>query len=181
MDIRSAYLMANIPIPQYMSVPKGVEPPEKGMVWLLKKALYGMRDSAAAWHKMFKTDLLEWGFQQSTADPCLFTKRKGDAFLRVLLFVDDLAIVNDKTVEGRALKKWLKEKINDKYKFSTSPDDNVYLGMALERTEEGHLVLTQKAYIERVMATLGFENCTAGLDPEPWRKGECGGLPEGRT
>lgn len=179
LDIRSAYLMADIPIPQYMSVPKGVDAPEKGMVWLLKKALYGMRDSAAAWHKMFRADLLEWGFQQSTADACLFTKREGDSFLRVLLFVDDLAIANDKTVEGRALKEWLKGKISDKYKFSTSPDDNVYLGMTLERTEAGHLVLTQKAYIERMMATLGFEGCRQVWTPSPGGRVSVEDCPKG--
>ena len=43
---------------------------------------------------LFKKDLLDWGFQKSTADPCLFTKRKEGAFLQVLLFVDDLAIAN---------------------------------------------------------------------------------------
>jgi hypothetical protein len=167
LDIRSAYLMADTAVPKYMSVPKGVKVPKKGLVWLLKKALYGMRDSAALWHKQFRADLLEWGFKPSTADPCLFVKVDGGSMLRVLLFVDDLAITNDKTPGGRELKKWFIARIKDKYEFSSSPDDNVYLGMTLETSEHGHLVLTQRAYIERMMATLGMENCRQVWTPSP--------------
>ena len=46
LDIRSAYLKADTPVPKYMSVPKGVTPPKPGLVWLLKKAIYGMRAGA---------------------------------------------------------------------------------------------------------------------------------------
>ena len=170
MDIKSAYLKADTLVEKYMSVPRGVPVPRKGLVWLLKKALYGMKDSAAAWHKKFKADLIAWGFTPSTADPCLFIKRRGQEVLRVLLFVDDLAIVNAKTSEGRALLKWFKSQIKTKYEFSSSPDDNVYLGMTLERTKEGHLVVTQRAYIERMMTTLGFEDCAPVWTPSPGGK-----------
>ena len=142
-----------------MSVPKGVTPPKPGLVWLIKKALYGWRDSAAAWHKTFREDLLRWGFEPCASDARLFLKREGGAIMRVLLFVDDLAIAVDDTEGGRALEEWFKEKIKEKYEFSTSPDDNVYLGMTLEKTTDGHIVLTQRAYIERMMTTLGFEDC----------------------
>ena len=165
LDIRSAYLKADAPVAKYMSVPKGVTPPKPGLVWLLKKAIYGMRDSAAAWHKQFRADLLGWGFKACASDPCLFLKREGNDIMRVLLFVDDLAIAVDKTPGGAALEKWLEEKINEKYEFSSSPDDNVYLGMTLERTAGGHLVLTQRAYIERMMTKLGFENCRTAWTP----------------
>ena len=159
LDIRSAYLKADAPVPKYMSVPKGVTPPKSGLVWLIKKALYGWRDSAAAWHKTFREDLLRWGFEPCASDACLFLKREGEAIMRVLLFVDDLAIAVDDTKEGQALEGWFKAKIKEKYEFSTSPDDNVYLGMTLEKTTDGHIVLTQRAYIERMMTTLGFEDC----------------------
>ena len=84
--------------------------------------------------------------------------------------MDDLAIVSAKTAEGRALRKWFEEQIKTQYEFSSSPDDNVYLGMTLERTKEGHLVLTQRAYIARMMATLGFEDCAPVWTPSPGGK-----------
>ena len=57
LDIRSAYLKARCPVKKWMTPPKGVVPPKPGLVWLLHKAIYGLRDSAAAWHETFKKDL----------------------------------------------------------------------------------------------------------------------------
>ena len=40
----------------------------------------------------------------------------------------------------------------------------------MERTKEGHLVVTQRAYIERMMTTLGFEDCAPVWTPSPGGK-----------
>lgn len=61
LDIRSAYLTADLDIPQHMTPPKGVEPPRPGHVMLLEKGLYGLRQGARLFHEKFKTDLLRSG------------------------------------------------------------------------------------------------------------------------
>ena len=71
-DIRSAYLKADLDVKLFMSPPKGVEPPEPGQVMRLDKALYGSKQAGRQWHQKFKGELLNWGFQVSHADPCLF-------------------------------------------------------------------------------------------------------------
>ena len=85
-DIRSAYLKADLKIKQYMTPPMGVTPPKPGMVMRLDKGLYGLVQSGRRWNEQFNKNLLSWGFKASAADPCLYVKSKGDSEIRVLLF-----------------------------------------------------------------------------------------------
>ena len=66
-DIRSAYLKAKLDIPQYMTPPDGVSPPVPGQVMKLLRGLYGLRQSGRGWHLKFRKNLLDWGFQASSA------------------------------------------------------------------------------------------------------------------
>ena len=159
-DIKSAYLMADQDVPLYMTPPKGVEPPKPDHVMLLVKAIYGLRSSAYLWHKKIREDLRRWGFKSTTSDPCLFLKQDGDAQLRVLLFVDDLCMMNDASTKGKAMKSLFMKQIEEKYQFSSSPDDDVYLGMRVRRMGEFQIVLTQAGYIREVVTKFGFGECS---------------------
>ena len=75
LDINLAYL--NVPLKEdvYMYPSAGSKTP-KGLVWRLKKSLYGLRQSGRNWNKLFVSSLCsnEFGFIQHTGDPCLFTR-----------------------------------------------------------------------------------------------------------
>jgi hypothetical protein len=55
----------------YMDCPKGMVCQEDECL-LLEKTLYGLVPSARAYYKKFMAVLLEEGFMQSAADPCLY-------------------------------------------------------------------------------------------------------------
>ena len=167
-DIASAYLTSSSRIRQYTRPPPGVSPPEVGMVWRLDRCLYGLKDSGRAFHLKFRKDLIEWGFKASEADPCLFIKRHRGEVLRVLLFVDDMAVFNDSTAAGRAMKERFMKAITDKgYKYSAQPDDNVYLGLTVKVTKNGFLVLTQERYIGDLAAKYEMTQCSPVNTPQP--------------
>ena len=77
-DIKSAYLQAELDVKLYMTPPAGVKPPKPGMVMRLDRALYGTKQAGRCWNKKFIGNLVDWGFTPSSADPCLFTKRDGE-------------------------------------------------------------------------------------------------------
>ena len=170
LDIRSAYLTADLDIPQHMTPPKGVEPPQPGHVMLLEKGLYGLRQGARLFHEKFKKDLKAWGFRSGSGDPCLYVKQDGDDQIRILLFVDDLAIFSDSTEGGRALKADLRTKIESKYEYSTGHEEHVYLGMAIHRINKNQIFLTQSRYIEDVMIKFGFNECRSVKTPSTGAK-----------
>ena len=180
-DIQSAYLMSSPKIVQFSHPPPGVSPPEVGMVWRLDRSLYGLKDSGRSFHLLFRKDLLQWGFKASEADPCLFIKRHKGEMIRVLLFVDDMAIFNDSTPEGRKMKKDFMGAIERKgYKYSNQADDNVYIGLTVKTVAStGQLVLTQDRYIGDLAAKHNLEDCGPVYVPAPGGSVSVSDCPEG--
>ena len=66
-DIHTAYLYAGLDTVVYLQPAPGFE--EAGYVWRLKKAVYGLKNSARCWNKHFHAHLLSIGFVQSQFDP----------------------------------------------------------------------------------------------------------------
>ena len=164
LDIRSAYLTADLDIPQYMTAPAGVTPPQPDWVMRLERGLYGTVQGARCFHLKFRRELLEWGFEASMADPCLFIRRVGDGeggtghseVIRVLLFVDDMMIVTSKTEQGRALKAELMEKIEGVYEYSTDDAKDMYIGCQVRSVGKNALFLHQLRYIEDFAIKFGL-------------------------
>ena len=111
----------------------------------------------------FHEDLPRWGFKACKgSDPCLFVKRVNGSIIRVLLFVDDMAIFHDSDANGMKLKEDLIKAVKDAgYEYSSSDDDNVYLGMAVTQINATCLRLSQERYIKEVMLKYGFNDCDA--------------------
>ena len=145
------------------------------MVMRLDDGLYGLVQSGRRWNEQFNKDLLSWGFKASAADPCLYVRSKGDSEIRVLLFVDDMAIMSDTTPDGLTMKEELIQAVKDEgYEYSSSDDDDVYLGMAVKRINKTALFLTQGRYVRDVMLKFGFAGCKKTLSPAPGASGKVG-------
>ena len=180
-DVKSAYLQAKLKIPQYMKPPKGVSPPEEGWVMKVVKSLYGLRNAGREWHDLFRKDLLEWGFEQGNADPCLFTKRrKNGSFLRILLFVDDMAVFHDP--ETDMLSEFTKQ-VESKYEYSDN-ENNVYLGMTVTQVGPNSYHLGQQRYILDVLRKYDMEDCKSVFTPwsgDPVSKLDCPQVAPGKN
>ena len=163
-DVRSAYLEAPMDIVQFMIPPPGVPPPEPGMVMKLVKGLYGTVQGGRLWHRKFRGDLLRWGFVASAADSCLFTKRDSEGrFIRILLFVDDLAIFTPRDAAGEAMRKDLLGNIAKQYKFSTNEGvDDVYIGLKITRVGKNGIFLSNLRYTLEACIKHGY----IGVDGE---------------
>jgi Reverse transcriptase (RNA-dependent DNA polymerase) len=76
----------------YMDYPKGLPNHKNYNCVRLKKALYGLVQSARQFYKKFTKILKEIGFEQSNAEPCLFHANK-EGRLLLILHVDDCYVV----------------------------------------------------------------------------------------
>ena len=73
MDVNSAYLNGDIDKDIFMSQPPGFQDKKyPNWVCLLGKGLYGIKQAGRLWYAVIKAFLLEIGFRQSDADPCVF-------------------------------------------------------------------------------------------------------------
>jgi hypothetical protein len=75
---------------------------EQGSVMVIKKALYGLKSSGAAWRALFAMTLTEMGYMSTKADPDVWIRPqvKPDGFEyyeMVLVYVDDIMVLSHDT------------------------------------------------------------------------------------
>ena len=173
-DVKSAYLEADMDMPVYINIPGVKTPP--GMGHRLVKSLYGTKQAGHNWHETIVPKLTnEWGFKQSIADPCMFyhnTSKKDYCIL--CLFVDDFSITSTRGhTKSRDL--FLK-RLNQIYKTSRSDDSNVYLGIRCRRLGPHKIFLDQELYVIQFLHAYGFSQVRPASTPTsgaPLSKNQC--------
>jgi len=120
LDVRQAYLYAELDRPLFMRVPPGLVRTDahgNKLVCKLGKSLYGLRQAAREWNTLFVTFLVAWGFAQSAADTCLFFFKVASKLVMIIvIWVDDVICasandsVRDKFVVDLAVKFTIEEK-----------------------------------------------------------------------
>ena len=73
-DIKAAYLNAELKEKIYLKIPKGDKNFNTGKYWLLKKALYGLKQSGRAWNREITKFFKEIGLIKLDTDECIFCK-----------------------------------------------------------------------------------------------------------
>ena len=95
MDVKTTFLHGELEETIYMKQPEGFEIHNKGSecVCLLKKSLYGLKQSPRQWYKRFDTFVIESGFSRSSYDRSLYFKSlRSKEAIYLLLYVDDILL-----------------------------------------------------------------------------------------
>lgn len=72
--------------------PEIIHPDKPKHVYLLRKSLYGLKQSLRAWYQRFATYILSLGFFNSKCDTSLFNFHHGTDDAYLLLYVDDIIL-----------------------------------------------------------------------------------------
>ncbi|OLQ14783.1 Copia protein [Symbiodinium microadriaticum] len=165
-DIRSAFTQT--PIPPYAARRYMLRPPrwlvELGLAepdeyYSLGKVLYGFKEAPAWWSEHRDSKLLTAAFlgcrlEQGTSDPSLWRIMKGEELKGYLVtYVDDFLLLSD-SVTARGLHQWLLEEAGwetDGLSEAKPGEPVRFLGMQLERHEDGHFSLNQESYIDELV------------------------------
>lgn len=166
MDVDTAYLYGKLDEDIYMSQPEGfVDPNYPNHVCKLLRSLYGLKQAAKVWNQTLHIFLLENGFLQSTADPCiyLYSDPKGKIILAV--YVDDLLIIC--TTEDQ--RNFVKNLLSKKFNMKDLGEAHYILGIQLIRSSDGSIVLSQSTYLSNMLEQFGMSDCKTIATPT------CGG------
>ena len=154
-DISAAYLTAKLLEDIYCLPPEGMEIPEgmENKVLKLKKALYGLKQAGRAWNKKLTKWLTEYGFAVSTSDPSLFMMKRViddiEQTIRLNVHVDDaFAMFTNK--------QWYQEfktELQRTFDLSSSADSDVFLGITIERLSDGAIKISQRRYVDDIVAS----------------------------
>ncbi|CAE7242289.1 GIP, partial [Symbiodinium microadriaticum] len=130
----------------------------------LGKVLYGFKEAPAWWSDHRDTKLLTASFlgchlEQGTSDPSLWRIMKGEDLKGFLVtYVDDFLILSDGST-ARGLHQWLLEGAGwetDGLSEARPGEPVRFLGMQLERHEDGHFSLNQESYVDELVRAYGL-------------------------
>ena len=122
---------------------------KEGHVCLLKKSLYGLKQSPRQWYKRFDAFMIGNGYHTSEYDNCVYHKELVDgSFIYLLLYVDDMLIACKNMSEINSLK----TQLQGEFEMKDLGAAKKKLGMEIHRDQKvGKLYLSQKKYIEKVL------------------------------
>ncbi|GJR70550.1 retrotransposon protein, putative, ty1-copia subclass [Tanacetum coccineum] len=113
LDVKTAFLHGNLEEVIYMRQPPGYEQGNK--VCLLKKSLYGLKQSPRQWYRRFDEYMLSNGFKRSSYDSCVYYRSYAPGeYIYLLLYVDDMLIACKSKAEIGSAKSLLKKEFDMK-------------------------------------------------------------------
>ncbi|KAG8475835.1 hypothetical protein CXB51_032770 [Gossypium anomalum] len=157
LDVKIVFLHRELEEDIYMQQPEGFIVSEKeDYVCLLKKSLYGLKQSPRQWYKRFDSFMTSHDFKRSSFDSCVYFKKNNDgSFVYLLLYVDDMLIAAKDKGEIRKVKAQLSEEFEMK---DLGPVKKI-LGMEILRDRKASkLYLSQKGYIEKVLYRFNMQS-----------------------
>uniref|UniRef100_A0AAG5CP00 Reverse transcriptase Ty1/copia-type domain-containing protein n=1 Tax=Anopheles atroparvus TaxID=41427 RepID=A0AAG5CP00_ANOAO len=159
-DIKTAYLHGVLKEEIFMRQPPGYESGKPNEVCLLRRSIYGLKQAARVWNTKIDEVLKTMGFIQSTADPCLYIRKKANKFLFVLVYVDDVIVICNTEEEFAKVIHVLK--LN--FTISTMGNLKFFLGIRI-RLDDGRYCIDQQAYLERVLERFGMRDAKPSKYP----------------
>ena len=163
MDVKSAYLNADIHEDIYLQPAEGFEEfnnlGEK-LVWKLNKSLYGLKQSGRNWNNMLSSFLITENFEQSMADPCLYSKSVEGACVILIVWVDDIVIASDDSILLNAVKMSL----SFKFKMKDLGILSWFLGMEFN-FQKSCISMSQHKYIEKLLSKFKMSDCAPKIIP----------------
>jgi hypothetical protein len=163
MDVNNAFLHGELQEDVYMAIPEGVQVDKQNQVCKLLKSLYGLKQASRKWYEKLTSLLISEGCTQSTADYSLFTMRKGNQFIALLVYVDDIILAGTDLTEFTRIKAIL----DTKFKIKDLGVLKYFLGLEVAHSEQG-ITISQRKYCLDLLkdsGLLGSKPAITLLDP----------------
>jgi hypothetical protein len=153
LDVSNAFLHGTLKEEVYMSPPRDFFKLPPGKCLKLKKCLYGFKQASREWNLKLKQVLAVQNFFPLKSDPCVFKHSGGKGVISVhvddLLFATSDELFREQVIKG----------ISQELKITDDGLLNSYIGIQVHWDKLGNAFLYQHAYLKRVLARFGMENC----------------------
>uniref|UniRef100_A0A1J3IYK5 Retrovirus-related Pol polyprotein from transposon TNT 1-94 n=1 Tax=Noccaea caerulescens TaxID=107243 RepID=A0A1J3IYK5_NOCCA len=164
MDVKTAFLHGDLEERILMKQPDGfIKKGDENKVCLLRKSLYGLKQSPRQWNIKFDSFMKEANFIRSEYDQCVYMRNiHNEKAVYLLLYVDDILIASGSMSEIRSVK----DSLSSKFEMKDMGKASRILGMDIIRDRErGTLQLSQESYIEKVLKTFGMTEAKPTTTP----------------
>lgn len=163
LDVTTAFLNGNLKENIYMEKPEGYTVENcNDKVLLLRKAIYGLKQSSRAWYERVDDCLTKEGFKKSQLEPCLYTKMYNDVKVMIALYVDDFFVFSNSELETSKITNVLSKN----FKIKDLGQLRQCLGMRVTIDKDKNVIkLDQEQYIEKLLNKFNMVNCKLADTP----------------
>lgn len=128
-DIKNAFVQGTLEEDVWVEQPPGFHTGAPGTACHLIKALYGLKQAPRVWHTRLHTELVDYGFTASKADPSLYTYHDKTGTVYLLSYVDDILIASSAITTIEKVKAFIKRT----FPARDLGEATYYLGINLSR------------------------------------------------
>ncbi|XP_073121790.1 uncharacterized protein [Henckelia pumila] len=155
LDVKNAFLNGDLEEEMYMEPPPGFTDQFRPNVCMLKKSLYGLKQSPRAWFERFTKFVRSQDYYQGQSDHTLYTKRSNSGKISVLIvYVDDIILTGDDIEETHRLKKSLSRE----FEMKDLGQLKYFLGIEVAKSKRG-ITVSQRKYILDLLQDTGMSGC----------------------
>ena len=128
---------------------------KKDWIWILRRALYDLKQSSREWYQILSTFLKSQRFEHLKSNHFVFINKK--LRLIVSIYVNDLLIIESR--EFKTIKK-LKQILSKRFSMTDLNSCHHYLNMIVTRDREKKtLSLSQSTYIQKILTRFDMKDC----------------------
>ena len=151
MDVKSAFLQGT-PLDRNVFMEPPVEFKKEGIVWKLKKTVYGLYDASRSWYFAVKDQLKKFGMKSVSGDDAFFTmNRNGKLYGMTVLHVDDFLVAGSPEFLSR-----LSTQLEKRFTFGRTEFTKFkFTGLNIEQTADG-IYVDQVDYIRNIQPISSF-------------------------
>ena len=137
--------------------------PEGGVVWKLKRALYGLKNAPKLWQQHLAATLESQGFRRMKSDPNLYYSASRKVY--ILCYVDDLMIFGNKKAVAEVAESLQKELLLRVTGELSEGQEATFLGRRARRTSTSVEMFMETSYIDSILEQAGMKTCKAAPTP----------------
>ena len=161
LDVSNAFLYGDLDEQVFMEQSPGyVAQVESSEVCLLKKAIYGLKQSPRAWFHKFSQLLFSYGFVSIVSDPTVMRKCTPHGCVILAVYVDDIIITGSDDAEVAATKAYLAQHFVTR-DLSTP---RYFLGLEIAYRQR-QMSICQRKYVLDLLEETGTLGCKPASSP----------------
>ncbi|KAL0402016.1 UNVERIFIED_CONTAM: hypothetical protein Slati_4231500 [Sesamum latifolium] len=149
MDVKIAFLNGYVEEVIFMDQPEGFTAiGEEQKVCRLQWSIYDLKQASRSWNTHFDEVVRGYNFIKNDYDPCIYKKISGSSIAYLVLYVDDILLIENDVKMLGDIKAWL----STQFSMKDTGESSYIIGIKIYRDRSRRMLgLTQSSYIEKVL------------------------------
>ncbi|GJY06726.1 retrotransposon protein, putative, ty1-copia subclass [Tanacetum coccineum] len=162
-DVKTAFLKGYLDEDIYMVQLEGfIDPNHPRKVCKLQRSIYGLKQASRSWNKRFDEEIKRFRFTENLDEPCVYQKASGSNVTFLILYVDDIIIMENHIPSLQSVKDYL----GKRFAMKDLGKATFILGIKIYRDRSKRLIgLCPNAYMDKILRRYKMDNSKRGHIP----------------